>query len=212
MAKGDSSRRWLQRQANDEYVKRAQQEGYRSRAVYKLLEINQRAKILRPGSTIVDLGAAPGSWSQVAAREVGPKGRVVAVDILPMDPLPEVTFLQGDFYEQEIVDKLMAIIKGCSVDLVMSDMAPNSSGMKAIDQPRAMYLAELALEFSQKVLINNGNLLLKLFQGEGFDEFVKEIRTSFKKVSVRKPKASRASSREVYMLALGFNVSLRSII
>lgn len=201
MARTKSSRRWLDEHFNDPYVKRAQQDGYRSRAVYKLLEIQEKDHLLRPGMTVVDLGAAPGGWSQVAAPLVGAKGRVVALDILPMDALPDVEFIQGDFREQEVLDALLARLGDARVDLVMSDMAPNISGMKAVDQPRSMYLAELALDMALRVLAPGGDFLVKVFQGEEYDAYLREVRKRFGKVLIRKPKASRPRSREVYVLA-----------
>ena len=191
---------------DDEFVARAQQEGYRSRASYKLLEINEKDKLLKRGMTVVDLGAAPGGWSQIVADIVGEEGMVVALDILPMNPLPGVEVLQGDFQEEEAFNRLLDTLGGRPVDLVMSDMAPNMSGMRSVDQPRAMYLCELTLDLARSVLKPGGNMLLKLFQGEGSDEFVKECRNSFRKVVIRKPAASRARSREVYVLALNYFV------
>lgn len=199
--KHQSKRRWLDEHFNDVYVKRARQEGFRSRAVYKLLEINERDRILRPGMTVIDLGAAPGGWSQVAAKCVGPRGRVIASDILPMEAISGVTFLQGDFREQAVLDQLLALLEGKKADLVISDMAPNISGMGAVDQPRSMYLAELALDMARQVLKPGGTLLMKAFQGSGFEELIKEVRASFSKILIRKPKASRSRSREVYILA-----------
>ena len=201
MARSKSSRRWLREHFEDEYVKRAQREGYRSRAVYKLEEIQQKDRVIKPGMTVVDLGAAPGSWSQFASSLVGREGKVVATDILPLDPLPGVSFVQGDFREDEVLEQLLQILEGRSVDLVMSDMAPNISGMDAVDQPRAMYLAELAVEFAQRVLRPGGALLIKIFQGEGFDALLKDLRSQYEKVVIRKPRSSRARSREVYALA-----------
>lgn len=201
MARSKTSARWLQRHFDDDYVRKAQQAGYRSRAVYKLLEINERDHILRPGMTVIDLGAAPGGWSQAAAKIVGTRGHVIALDILPMDPLQGVSILQGDFREETIMAELLKVVGGQRVDLVISDMAPNISGVKAVDQPRAMYLAELALDLARKVLTPGGTLLVKVFEGEGIEEFRRELRRSFRAVITRKPKASRPSSREVYMLA-----------
>ncbi len=200
MAKTRSSKRWLSEHHNDSYVKRAREEGYRSRASYKLLEIHERDRLLRPGMTVVDLGAAPGGWSQVAAR----LGRVIALDILPMEPLPGVDFIQGDFREQAIYDILLSRLAGRPVDLVISDMAPNISGMRAVDQPRSMYLVELASDFSKEVLREGGCLVTKAFQGAGFQELVRDLHRSFEKVATRKPQASRARSRETYLLARGF--------
>ncbi len=206
MARSKSSDGWLKEHFDDEFVARAQQEGYRSRATYKLLEINEKDKLLKHGMTVVDLGAAPGGWSQIVADIVGEEGMVVALDILPMDPLPGVEVLQGDFQEEEAFNHLLATLDGRPVDLVMSDMAPNMSGMRSVDQPRAMYLCELTLDLARNVLKPGGNMLLKLFQGEGSDEFVKECRKNFRKVVIRKPAASRARSREVYVLALNYFV------
>ena len=203
MKRSKSSQNWLKRHFDDPYVKQAQKAGYRSRAVFKLLEIQEKKRIIKPGQVIVDLGAAPGGWSQAAVPMVGRKGAVIAMDILPMDPIEGVDFIQGDFSEQDVHDQLMATINGRSVDLVMSDMAPNISGLKAVDQPRAMYLAELALDFAHEVLKPGGDFLVKVFQGEGFDEFLKQVRASFQKVVIRKPQASRPKSREVYLLAQG---------
>jgi len=204
MARTKSSGRWLQRHFDDAYVRKAQQAGYRSRAVFKLLEINERDHILRSGMTVIDLGAAPGGWSQVLAKIVGERGQVIALDILPMDPLPGVRILQGDFREEPVMAELLKVVGGQRVDLVISDMAPNISGMKAVDQPRAMYLAELALDLARKVLSPGGTLLVKAFQGEGLDEFRRELQRSFRTVNTRKPKASRPASREVYMLAKNY--------
>ncbi len=206
MARSKSSDTWMKEHFDDEFVARAQQEGYRSRASYKLLEINNKDKLIKPGMTVVDLGAAPGGWSQIVADIVGEEGMVVALDILPMDPLPGVEVLQGDFQEEEAFNRLLDTLRGRPVDLVMSDMAPNMSGMRSIDQPRAMYLCELTLDLARSVLKPGGNMLLKLFQGEGSDEFVRACRESFRKVVIRKPAASRARSREVYVLALNYFV------
>lgn len=203
MKRSKSSQNWLKRHFDDPYVKQAQRAGYRSRAVFKLLEIQEKKRIIKPGQVIVDLGAAPGGWSQVAVPMVGRKGAVIAMDILPMEPIEGVDFIQGDFSEQDVHDRLLATINGRSVDLVMSDMAPNITGLKAVDQPRAMYLAELALDFARGVLKPGGDFLVKVFQGEGFDEFLREVRASFQKVVIRKPQASRPKSREVYLLAQG---------
>jgi len=205
-SRSKSSGRWLQEHFDDEYVKKAQKEGYRSRAVYKLLEIDEKDQLLKPGMTVVDLGAAPGSWSEVAAQRVGEKGSVIALDILPMDSLPGVTFIQGDFREEGPYNALLEALGDSQVDLVMSDMAPNISGMKAVDQPRAMYLAELALELARKVLKPGGDLLVKAFNGEGIDAYKQELRKDFKTLIVRKPRASRPRSPEIYLLARGYNV------
>jgi len=206
MAKSKSSHRWLKEHFNDEYVKRAQREGYRSRAVYKLDEVQQRDRLIKPGMTLVDLGAAPGGWSQYALGLVGRKGKVVAMDILPMDPLPGVDFLQGDFREDGVLESLLKMLDGREIDLVMSDIAPNISGVEAVDLPRSMYLVELAVDFADRVLKPGGDLLVKVFQGEGFDELVKDLRRRYTKVLIRKPKASRPRSREVYALARGRKV------
>jgi 23S rRNA (uridine2552-2'-O)-methyltransferase len=206
MKRSKSSHRWLQEHHRDEYVLRAQKEGYRSRASYKLLEILEKDALIKPGMTVIDLGAAPGGWAQITAHLVGSKGKVIAVDLLPMDPIENVEFIQGDFQEQSVLDDIMVVLQGEQVDLVMSDMAPNISGVQAVDQPRAMYLAELSLELAEQVLKPGGCLLVKVFQGEGFDEFLKSLRMLFKQVVTRKPKASRARSREVYLLAKGYNL------
>lgn len=204
MARSKSSARWLREHFTDEYVKRAQQDGYRSRAVYKLLEIHEKDRLLRPGLTVVDLGAAPGGWSQLAARWVGGQGRVIALDILPMESLPNVEFIVGDFRETAVLDQLLAALDGRPVDLVLSDMAPNTSGIKAVDQPSSLYLAELALDFARQCLKPGGDLLVKAFQGEGFDQFLKELRAAFATVAPRKPRASRARSAEQYLLARNY--------
>lgn len=206
MARSKSSSRWLKEHFDDKYVLRAQQEGYRSRAAYKLLEIQQKDQILKKGMIVVDLGAAPGGWSQIAADLVGHQGQVIALDILPMDPLPEVTVIEGDFQDDAVLNELMAAINGQPVDLVMSDMAPNMSGVRSVDQPRAMYLVELTLELAKSVLKPGGDMLIKLFQGEGSDIFLKTCREHFDKVIIRKPDASRGRSREVYLLARNYQV------
>lgn len=204
MGRSKSSHQWIQRHVNDEYVKRSQMDGYRSRASYKLLEIQEREHLIKPGQLIVDLGAAPGGWSQVAVKLTGNKGRVVATDLLEMDPIQDVDFVLGDFREQGVVDKLIELLDGCKVDLVISDIAPNISGVSAVDQPRSIYLCELALDFARQHLKSGGALLVKVFHGEGFDDFIRDARTSFNRVVTRKPKASRPKSREVYMVATGF--------
>ena len=201
MARSKSSHLWLKSHFDDEYVKRAQREGYRSRAVYKLEELQQKDRILRPGMTVVDLGAAPGGWSQYAAQLLKGSGRIIAMDLLAMDPLDGVEFLQGDFREEEVLDLLMETLGETPVDLVMSDMAPNISGMEAVDQPRSMYLAELAADFAARVLREGGDLLFKAFQGEGFDDLIKLLRSQYQQVKIRKPRASRPRSREVYVVA-----------
>ncbi|GAA0830926.1 23S rRNA (uridine(2552)-2'-O)-methyltransferase RlmE [Marinomonas arenicola] len=185
---------------DDPYVKKSQQDGYRSRASYKLIEINDKDKLFRPAIRVVDLGAAPGGWSQIAAKLVGDKGTIVASDILEMAPLPGVTFVQGDFTEQSVYEAILAEMGDEKADLVISDMAPNMSGNSASDQPQAMYLVELALDMAAQVLRPGGNFLVKVFQGEGFEEYLKAMRAQFASVVTRKPEASRARSREVYLL------------
>lgn len=201
MARTASSRRWLKEHFNDEYVQRAQREGYRSRAVYKLIEIQERDRILRPGMRVVDLGAAPGGWTQYASSIVGDRGRVYALDLLPVDSFPDVDFIQGDFTEEAVLRQLLDLLGDEPVDFVLSDMAPNMSGVESVDIPRGMYLAELALEFCDRMLNEKGGFLVKVFQGEGFDAYLKALRARFRHVVVRKPKASRPRSREVYLLA-----------
>lgn len=201
MARSKSSSRWLQEHFSDNWVKEAQKRGYRSRAAFKLLEIQKKDNILRPGMQVVDLGAAPGGWSQVAGELLGGKGQVVALDILPMDALVDVTVLQADFTTDEGLQVLRDSVGDRLADLVMSDMAPNLSGVNAVDQPRAMHLAELALEFARENLKPGGDFLVKTFQGEGFDAFLRELRAGFGRVVTRKPDASRDRSREVYLLA-----------
>lgn len=191
----------MRRHVNDEYVKRAQKDGYRSRAAYKLLELQEKDRLIKPGQVVVDLGAAPGGWCQVAAKLVGGKGAVFALDLLEMDALAGVDFLQGDFREEAVMKQLLERLDGRPVDLVISDMAPNTSGVMAVDQPRSMYLCELALDFARQVLQPGGSFVTKVFHGEGFDDYVRDVRTSFRKVVTRKPKSSRAKSREVYLVA-----------
>jgi len=204
MARTKSSARWLREHFTDEYVRRAQAEGYRSRAVYKLLEIHEKDRLLKPGGTVVDLGAAPGGWSQLATRLVGRDGRVIALDLLPMEPLAGVEFIQGDFRETAVLDQLLAALAGRPVDLVLSDLAPNTSGIKAVDQPRGLYLTELALDFAGRCLRPGGDFLVKAFQGEGFDAFLQDLRAAFAAVAPRKPRASRARSAEQYLLARNY--------
>ena len=206
MKRSKSSRRWLDRHVSDEFVKRAQREGYGSRAAYKLLEIQQKDRLFHPGQTVVDLGAAPGGWTQVTCRLVGDTGTVIAMDLLEMEPLEGVAFIRGDFREEGPLKALRDLLAGRAVDIVISDMAPNVSGMAAVDQPRAMYLCELALEFAREVLNPRGALVVKVFQGEGFDDFVRALRADFRRVVARKPAASRAKSREVYLVATGRNL------
>jgi len=201
-----SSARWLAEHANDIYVQRAQKEGWRSRAVYKLAEIHEREQLLRPHMRCVDLGAAPGGWSQYAARIIGGTGRIVATDILPMDAIVGVEFVQGDFREEAVLNALLAAVGAAKVDLVLSDMAPNMAGIDAVDQPRSMYLAELALEFADHVLAPGGDLLVKLFQGAGFEEIIREARKRYGRVVTKKPKASRTRSPEIYLLARQFGM------
>ncbi len=204
MARSRGSRRWLDEHFTDPYVREAQRRGLRSRAVFKLEEIDQKDQLLGPGQCVVDLGAAPGGWSDYAASRVGDRGRVVAIDLLEMAAIPQVTFIQADFSSDEGLAALDAALDGARVDLVLSDMAPNLSGQKAVDQPRAMLLAELALDFCANRLKPGGNLLVKVFQGQGFDALLSEMRQRFERVQSRKPKASRDRSREVYLLARGF--------
>lgn len=194
----------MQEHFDDEYVKMAQAQGYRSRAVFKLKEIQDKDQLIKPGMNIIDLGAAPGGWSQFARQVVGKKDKIIALDILAMDPLEGVDFIQGDFREQAVLEQLYAVLDGAPVNLVMSDMAPNMSGNKGVDQPRAIYLGELALETAKTVLTKDGVFLVKLFHGAGFEDFFKDVQQSFSKVLIRKPKASRPRSNEVYILAKGF--------
>ena len=201
--KKSSSRAWLKEHHDDIFVQRAQKEGYRSRAVYKLMEINDKDQILRRGMSVLDLGSAPGGWSQVAAKLVGEAGRVVASDILLMDALPDVVFVQGDFTEQETYDRIVASLNDKPLDVVLSDMAPNMSGMPEVDQPRSMYLVELATELAERALAPGGAFITKVFQGEGFEPWFRQIRDRFDRVTTRKPSASRPRSREVYIVATG---------
>ena len=204
MARSKSSNQWMQEHLNDEYVKKAKVLGYRSRATFKLIEIIEKDKLVQSGMNVVDLGAAPGGWSEYVRSIVGKKQKVIALDILPIDPIEGVDFIQGDFRENEVYEQLNEILDGAPIDVVMSDMAPNKSGNKAIDQPSAMYLCELALETAQAILVEGGSFLVKVFQGAGFDEYKKQVASSFDKVLIRKPKSSRARSNEVYILAKGF--------
>lgn len=203
MKHSKTSKAWMKEHVNDFFVKQAKKEGYRSRAAYKLLEIIERDHILKPGMVVVDLGAAPGSWSQVANQIVGCKGKVIALDILAMDPLPGVTFIQCDFREERAIQELKAHLGEQQPDLVISDMAPNMSGIAISDQARSMYLAELALAFAIEQLNYNGNFLVKTFQGRDFDSFLRDMRAGFKSVMIRKPKASRDRSNELYLIGLG---------
>jgi 23S rRNA (uridine2552-2'-O)-methyltransferase len=204
MGRSKSSSRWMQEHIEDEYVKLAQAQGYRSRAVYKLKEIQDKDQLIKPGINIIDLGAAPGGWSQYARQLMGKKNKLIALDMLPMDTLDGVDFIQGDFREAAVLDQLYAVLDGAPVNLVMSDMAPNMSGNKGVDLPRAIYLGELALDTAKTVLTKEGSFLVKLFHGEGFEAFHKEVQRYFAKVVIRKPKASRPRSNEVYILAKGF--------
>jgi 23S rRNA (uridine2552-2'-O)-methyltransferase len=201
-----SSKRWLAEHEADEFVRQARLAGWRSRAVFKLEEIQNKDNMIRPGMTVVDLGAAPGAWSQYVMHVMGGKGKLLALDILPMDPIAGVTCIQGDFRDEDVLEELEADLGGRRVDLVLSDMAPNISGMSAVDQPRAMYLAELALDFARKHLVEGGAFVAKVFQGEGFQQFVAELRQSFETVRIRKPAASRPRSREVYSVARNYRV------
>lgn len=204
MARSKSSSRWLEEHVNDPFVKQAQIDGYRSRASYKLLEINTRDKLIHPNMLVVDLGSAPGGWSQVSAKLVGHRGRVIASDILPMDSIAGVEFIQGDFTEEAVLDEMMATLDGTLADTVISDMAPNISGVGVADQASSMYLVELALDMARQVLKPKGSFVAKVFHGEGYDDYVKDLRTSFDKVVIRKPDSSRARSREVYVVGKGF--------
>jgi 23S rRNA (uridine2552-2'-O)-methyltransferase len=204
MARSKTSKQWLKEHFDDTYVKRSKEQGYRSRASFKLLEIQQKDRLIKPGMSVVDLGAAPGGWSQVAAELVGSKGNVLASDMLAMDALPRVEFVLGDFTETPVFDELLSKLDGRVADLVISDMAPNMSGIKDIDQPRIMYLAELALELAQAILKPGASFLVKVFHGEGYDAYLKQLQAGFNSVKSRKPGASRARSREVYLLARGF--------
>ena len=199
-----SSANWLREHFNDPFVKQAQKDGYRSRASYKLLEIQEKDRLIRPGMSVIDLGAAPGGWSQVTSRLIGGQGRLIASDILEMDSIPDVTFIQGDFTQDEVLRQILEAVGDSHVDLVISDMAPNMSGTPAVDLPRAMFLCELALDLATRVLRPGGDFLIKIFQGEGFDVYLKDVRTKFDKVQMRKPSSSRDRSREQYLLGKGF--------
>ncbi len=199
-----SSRRWMQEHVNDPYVQRAQKEGYRCRAVYKLKEIQEKDRFLSADAVVIDLGAAPGGWSQYLGEILGPRSRIVALDILPMTPPAGVEFICGDFRDDTVLERLIDRLGGHRVDVIVSDMAPNMSGMSAVDRPRAMHLSELALDLAEKVLKPKGHLLIKVFQGEGFDKLLKTLRSQFEKVLIRKPAASRPRSPEVYLLARNY--------
>ncbi|WP_158968411.1 23S rRNA (uridine(2552)-2'-O)-methyltransferase RlmE [Paraglaciecola sp. L3A3] len=201
-----SSQRWLKEHFDDKFVQLAQKKGYRSRAVFKLEEIQNKDQLIKPAMTVVDLGAAPGGWSQYSAGVVGDDGTVIACDILPMDPLAGVAFLQGDFREESVLNELLNKINGKNVDIVMSDMAPNFSGNDAVDQAKSMYLVELALDMCHQVLKKNGSFVVKVFMGEGFDSFFKDVQKAFRVVKTRKPESSRARSREVYLVATGYKL------
>jgi len=203
MARSKSSKRWLHEHETDPYVQRAREEGYRSRASFKLIELQERDRLFRPGMTVLDLGAAPGGWSQVAEKLVGAHGSVIASDILSMDSLAGVTFIQGDFTEDETYQAILDAVSGRPVDVVMSDMAPNMSGSKAIDQPKTVYLVELAVEMAARTLKPGGTFVAKVFHGEGFDDLIRSLRGVFTRVVVRKPGASRSRSSEVYVVASG---------
>ncbi|MDO6426825.1 23S rRNA (uridine(2552)-2'-O)-methyltransferase RlmE [Thalassotalea sp. 1_MG-2023] len=202
----NSSQRWMQEHFDDEYVKKAQKLGLRSRAVFKIEEINDKDKLIKSGMKVVDLGAAPGGWSEYAVKAVGDTGQVVACDILSMDPIAGVDFLQGDFREDAVLDALLTRIDGKNIDVVLSDMAANFTGNDAADSARSMYLVELALDMCNQVLKKNGAFVVKVFQGAGFDQFMQEVKQIFKVVKVRKPQSSRARSREVYLVATGFKL------
>jgi 23S rRNA (uridine2552-2'-O)-methyltransferase len=204
MPRSKSSNEWLRRHVNDPFVKQAQLDGYRSRSAYKLIELNEKDRLIKPGMRILDLGSAPGGWSQVAGKLVGRKGRVLATDILPMDPIPNVDFIQGDFTDDKVVEQLLAWLDGGRFDLIISDIAPNLSGIDSADQAGSMYFLELALDIVRKTLKRGANFAAKMFQGSGSDDYVRELRKSFEKVLIRKPAASRAQSREVYIVAKGF--------
>jgi 23S rRNA (uridine2552-2'-O)-methyltransferase len=205
VARSKSSSRWLKEHFDDPFVKMAQKDGYRSRASYKLLEIQEKDRILRPAMTVIDLGSAPGGWSQVTSRVIGDKGTLIASDILPMAAIADVTFIEGDFTEDQVFNQIMDAVGNQPVDLVISDMAPNMSGVRAADQAAAMYLCELALDLASKVLRPGGDFLIKVFHGEGFDAYLRDVRTRFEKVQMRKPVSSRDRSREQYLLARGMH-------
>jgi 23S rRNA (uridine2552-2'-O)-methyltransferase len=207
MPRSKSSARWLKEHFDDPYVRRAQAEGLRSRAAFKLDELLERDRLLKPGMSVVDLGAAPGGWSQLLRERLGDNGRIIALDILPMQGIGGVEFIQGDFREDPVLEALQARLNGARLDLVLSDMAPNISGISDADQARSMHLAELALDFARNWLKPGGSFLVKLFQGTGFDEYLRGLRTGFSRVTLRKPKASRARSREVYALATGWRAT-----
>ena len=202
MARTKSSSRWLQEHFDDPYVLKAQKEGWRSRAIYKLQELDEKDKLFHAGMVVVDLGAAPGGWSQWASQQVGQLGHVFALDILPVEPYAGVSFIQGDFREDDVYQNLIKALGGRDVDLVMSDMAPNMSGNKAVDIPRAMHLVELTLELAEQVLKPGGNVVMKVFQGDGYEDLLKQLKSGYEKVLTRKPKASRPRSKEIYLLGV----------
>ena len=204
MGRTKSSASWLSRHLSDPFVKQAQKDGYRSRSAYKLVELNEKDQLIRPGMRVMDLGSAPGGWSQVAGRLVGRRGRVLATDILPMDPVANVDFIQGDFTDEKVVEQLLGWLDGGRFDLIVSDIAPNLSGIDSADQAGSMYLLELALDTVRKTLKPGATFVAKMFQGSGSDDYMKELRKSFEKVLIRKPGASRKESREVYIVAKGF--------
>lgn len=204
MARSKTSLGWLKEHFNDPYVKKAQKDGYRSRASYKLLEIQEKYRLIRPGMSVIDLGAAPGGWSQVTSRLIGGQGRLIASDILEMDSIPDVTFIQGDFTEDSVLAQILEAVGNSHVDLVISDMAPNMSGTPEVDMPKAMFLCELALDLAGRVLKPGGDFVIKIFQGEGFDQYLKDARKKFDKVIMLKPDSSRDRSREQYMMGRGF--------
>jgi 23S rRNA (uridine2552-2'-O)-methyltransferase len=203
MSKSKSSQRWLQEHHSDPYVLKSRKEGYRSRAVYKLMELQEKDHLLKTGQFVIDLGAAPGGWTEFASQFSANKGRIIAVDLLPIEPIADVDFIEGDFTDQAVLDKILQLVDNSPVDLVLSDMAPNISGIETVDQPKSMYLVELAFDLALKVLNKEGSFAVKIFQGAGFDEIVKEFRKTFKVVKFRKPKASRPRSREVYAVCQG---------
>lgn len=209
MKRTRTSKAWMREHVTDPYVQMAQKDGYRSRAAYKLIELDERDHLIKPGMVVVDLGAAPGGWTQVVAKKIGPSGILVAFDILPMDPVHGAIFIQGDFREDAALAMLDEAVAGRPVDLVISDIAPNISGIGTVDQARSMHLAELALEFAVQRLKPSGGFLVKVFQGEGFDDFVREMRRHFAQVMVRKPNASRTRSTEVYMLGKGLRTGVK---
>jgi 23S rRNA (uridine2552-2'-O)-methyltransferase len=204
MARSKTSRSWLNEHFKDPYVQRSWKEGLRSRAAYKLIEMQDKDRLIKPGMTVIDLGAAPGGWTQVVSEIIGSKGRIIAMDVLAMDPFADVQFIQGDFTEDSVFQALLEALEGDAVDVVLSDMAPNMSGNRSVDQARSMYLCELAVDFAAQVLKPGGCLLMKIFQGEGFEPLLHEVRQHYDKVITRKPDASRDRSREVYWLCQGF--------